>query len=443
MCFGPMQSKEKLLEECLSYLRARPVLDRVLSQVRKKAESLGHVGGTVIVSIRSETERDHLEGFFQKNLHGKKQLTVSAALLEHALADSRFVALSWDEILYAYFGGPFIGKKEQREREAADRNDFFAQYADPEGTPGARFLAGMLNGTCEGRSLLYAQYRTDRELLGQRLRILIHACDNLPAECGLSRALPVFAAEISGDPHYFDEGTMAVRFLRLFIQERYGMKCQPAYSDTEWKARILYRAGILKDDLSNTVLLYGVQAFLKDGTAHMGLDGFYQMREPLQCTLQTLYRLERVSGGEDVYVVENPAVFAALVSRYPEQAFVCTNGQLRLSALILLDLLSRDSRLHYAGDYDPEGLGIAQRLKDRYGSRLELWEYEPDYYLRAGAADRLQQGTIAPERMKKLDKLRDAQLVEIADLIRQYGKAAYQESMLAWAYRVTLRDQKP
>lgn len=82
-----------------------PVLDRVLSQVRKKAESLGHVGGTVIVSIRSETERDHLEGFFQKNLHGKKQLTVSAALLEHVLADSRFVALSWDEILYAYFGG--------------------------------------------------------------------------------------------------------------------------------------------------------------------------------------------------------------------------------------------------------------------------------------------------------------------------------------------------
>ena len=89
------------------------------------------------------------------------------------------------------------------------------------------------------------------------------------------------------------------------------------------------------------------------------------------------------------------------------------------------------------------GLGIAQRLKDRYGSRLELWEYEPDYYFRAGAADRLPEGTISPERMKKLDKLKDARLVEIADLIRQYGKAAYQESMLAWAYRVTLRDQKP
>lgn len=127
-----------------------------------------------------------------------------------------------------------------------------------------RMVVRLENLFVEGASLEPA--------LLDRLRILIHACDNLPAECGLSRALPVFAVEISGDPHYFDEGTMAVRFLRLFIQERYGMKCQPAYSDTEWKARILYRAGILKDDLSNTVLLYGVQAFLKDGTAHMGLD---------------------------------------------------------------------------------------------------------------------------------------------------------------------------
>lgn len=68
----------------------------------------------------------------------------------------------------------------------------------------------------------------------------------------------------------------------------------------------------LKDDLSNTVLIYGIQAFLQDGTRHSGMDGFYRMREPLQCTLQTLYRLERVCGGKDVYVVENPAVFAVL-----------------------------------------------------------------------------------------------------------------------------------
>ena len=73
MCFRPMQSKEKLLEECVSYLRARPVFDRVLRQVREKAESLGHIGGKTIISIRSGAERDQLEGFFQKNLHFPEQ----------------------------------------------------------------------------------------------------------------------------------------------------------------------------------------------------------------------------------------------------------------------------------------------------------------------------------------------------------------------------------
>lgn len=45
--------------------------------------------------------------------------------------------------------------------------------------------------------------------------------------------------------------------------------------------------------------------------------------------------------------------------------------------------------LYYSGDYDPEGLGIAQRLKDRYKDRLILWEYKPEYYLRAGKQEYL------------------------------------------------------
>lgn len=91
-------------------------------------------------------------------------------LLERALADSRFAALSWDEILCAYFGGPFIGKKEQREREESDRNDFFAQYADPSGDIGARFLAEILSGECEGAQPAVRAIPADQELLGQRLR---------------------------------------------------------------------------------------------------------------------------------------------------------------------------------------------------------------------------------------------------------------------------------
>lgn len=68
------------------------------------------------------------------------------------------------------------------------------------------------------------------------------------------------------------------------------------------------------------------------------------------------------------------------------------------------------------------GTWHSQRLKDRYGSRLELWEYKPEYYLRARSAENLPEETISPERMKKLDKLKDAELVKIADLIRPVRK---------------------
>lgn len=53
--------------------------------------------------------------------------------------------------------------------------------------------------------------------------------------------------------------------------------------------------------------------------------------------------------GQQVYVVENPAV---------------------------LDKFSCDTVFWYAGDFDPEGLLIAQKLKLRYGERLNLWMYK-------------------------------------------------------------------
>lgn len=436
MCFRQMQSKENLLCECIDYFRARPVFDRVLKQVREKMLSLGRVGGTAVLRGWTEEERDHLEGFFQKNLHGKKQLTVSAALLDRALTESKFASLSWEEILKAYFDDPLIGKKEQRKKEESERNSFFSQYADPTGNAGQRFLADLLSEDGEGRRLLYSQYRTDRGLIGRRLEVFLHAAKNLPADVQTVQALPVFAAKVSGDPHYFDEGTAAVKLLQLFIREHYGLTRLQAYSDTEWKARLLYRAGILKDDLSNTVLIYGLQANLQDGSLHAGVDGFYRMREPFSCTLQTLYRLARVKGDKKVYAVENPAVFAELISRFPDKTFVCTNGQLRLAVLILFDMLSLDSMLYYTGDYDPEGLGIAQRLKDRYKDRLILWEYKPEYYLRAGKQEYLPEGSISAERIKKLEKLKEPELLEIAELIRKNGKAVYQETMLSWAYQV-------
>lgn len=45
-----------------------------------------------------------------------------------------------------------------------------------------------------------------------------------------------------------------------------------------------------------------------------------------------------------------------------------------------MDKFTEESMFWYAGDFDPEGLLIAQRLKLRYKKQLELWKYHVDLY---------------------------------------------------------------
>ena len=99
-------------------------------------------------------------------------------------------------------------------------------------------------------------------------------------------------------------------------------------------------------------------------------------------TLRTIGSLSGVTaqGSKRVYIVENPAVFSVLVNEWPEETLLCGNGQNRLATLVLLDLFDTDTIFWYAGDFDPEGLQIAQRLKQRYQDRLHLWNYQSRYY---------------------------------------------------------------
>ena len=73
---------------------------------------------------------------------------------------------------------------------------------------------------------------------------------------------------------------------------------------------------------------------------------------------------------DEIYIVENPSVFAVLCGKEKEKntrrAYMCMNGQPRLAGLMVLELLAKSgTRVYYAGDLDPEGILIAQKLYRR------------------------------------------------------------------------------
>ncbi len=441
---------DKKLEECIQYFRQRPVYRKLFVKVWDKYQSLGHFGGTVRLSGLTQEECGLLGGFFQRDFWGKEPVSISAAAMEKALGNSRFSGLSWERILQGYFRKELVGKKEQRLQEDMRRDRFFAGILDaaPAGS-GRAWLEETLRTKGEGYLLLRKQYREQPHKLEENLRLLMRAIHRLPflsagEEQAACELLAVFAAETTGDPHFFDAGTPGEQLLTAFLKQKLsetlvredfqretagipGTEGQRELLTVEGKARLFYEAGLLRDELSNNTLVYGITGMGKDGEPHEGISGFLKRREPLQITLMTMRKLARVCPQKEkrVYIVENPAVFSKLMRAWPEAAIVCGNGQIRLAALVLLDLFDAETAFLYAGDYDPEGLQIAQRLKECYGERLRLWKYSREFY------ERYQSDVeISAKSLKKLEHVYLPELQEIKQAMLQKKKAAYQEAML-------------
>lgn len=418
-----------LLEECMLYFKARPVYKKLFLKMRDKYAGLGYFGGTAMLTSLSREEKSQLGGFFQRDYTSNKTITISADLMKKCLESSKFAGLTWELILETYFGEPLQVKKEIELAESKRREDYFAEILESiSDESGREWLRSILEEKKEGYLLITQLYKESPEELRSILTYVTTGIAKLKVfqDKKQKELLAVFSANVTGNPHYFDEGKTGEKLLFNYLGERNFDLKQEGLSRAEYKNRIYYEAGILKDEVSNDALAYGIHGWKPDGGLHEGIEGFLENREPVKLTLQTIGRLEKVCGqSSQVYVVENPAVFSVLIREYPQRTVICGNGQLRLAVLILMDKFSCDTVFWYAGDFDPEGLLIAQKLKVRYGERLKLWKYEADLY-----ETYLSEVELSDRRMKKLEQVSVQELQEIREAMYKKRRSAYQESMM-------------
>lgn len=188
-----------------------------------------------------------------------------------------------------------------------------------------------------------------RDLLG-RVATALRA---LPAEPPVS--LPAFAARHLGSAHALDDGTALATLVLSGIRALSGY---PDGAGAQWRRDAWASAGLLRDDLSSTVLtlnLRGTPAL--DWTAAAG--------EPTVLTLRQLVRRPPDPTDAAVRICENPAVIAAAADAHgPRSApLVCLQGQPSAAALTLLrHLHEHGTTLRYHGDFDWGGMRIAAAL---------------------------------------------------------------------------------
>ena len=311
---------DELREACLAYFRSMPVFERLLSQFCEKYRSYGCFCGSARLNIRSEDEREALEGFFARSYHNQKMATISAQAFRRALEHTRFVELSPEEILEAFAGAPLSGKRaEESRRKACIARCWKAAigqqeaYADCEASRQLlhelRAVAekeepaissedvpsiGAIDNTAhtctseEAVTALYRQLMSGRQelvenkllcALTEDLHILVRALEILNRLCVEKRYqyLPVFAAVLFGDPHRLDPGTRDAHLLQLLLQWleiQRGVEADEMNSIPSLRRQARYlSAGILLDDVSNYAMLCGVEAIGRDGLVHAGMAG--------------------------------------------------------------------------------------------------------------------------------------------------------------------------
>ena len=217
---------------------------------------------------------------------------------------------------------------------------------------------------------------------------------------------------------------------------------------TEEIAEIYYNNNVLIDEMSNMVLVRNLVA-LKNGHVHEGWQAFYNRHEAIQVTLYNLSQIDEISTKIDEYkyknvksnkvdetnikiqnldkclIVENPGVFTNIIQdgRLKTIPIVCTYGQVKLAGLILLSkLVEAGMQLYYSGDIDPEGMQIADKLKQRFRNNITLVGFNEKTYKKNKS-----KVILSEIRLKKLEGLKDEKLKEIAKLLQQDKVAAYEE----------------
>lgn len=426
-------------DACRAYFKENKGFDRAFALMRKKWESLGRTAGTVRLARCSEAERRALESLLGRSCPGS-DVSFSLPEFEAALGETRFQGISLKEVLELYFGISLVSNKEKqavkKERLRAFfercREDFAEKGRQNEGyLKAADWIACAAAEKQYGAYLISAEWERDPAAAE---RLVQFAGQGLCRAEDLTRAgdsvlLAVLAAQITGNPHFFDRGSPGGLLLTQALCFR-GNKGFPA--DAGSYAALYAENGIQLDEISSTAAVYGIHLEKEDGSLHPAYEGFIREKEPYIIMQANLASIARAYGaGDCVFVVENEMVFSYLCAQAricaPSAALVCTSGQPRKAACQLLDLLAASGMtLYYAGDLDPDGLRIADRLAEQYGARLRLWHMTEADYRKAVSDEEIGRLGLA-----KMEKLKDPQLRRTAACIAEKRRAGYQERLLA------------
>ena len=430
-------------QKCAEYFKSQEAYRRCFEELWKKWRSYGRVAGRITLRDASEEERRAVGGIIGKVFYGE-DIRFSVSEFEAGLQKTRFAPVDLKELLELYFGETLCSRAEQQEAAEKLKASFWKGLQESvlvqNGCESAAYawLAEMLEQRKYGYLILNREYGKDprqAKVLACHITEALQKLEDEKQQESFEVPLAVFASDISGNPHYFDRGTTAGMLLTQAVC--WFEKAEVPENSYTWR-ELMQRVGILPDNLSSMLHAYGLQLCLGE-KLHPAYDAFCQLHQACVITMENLRKVTAAEPlGKCVYIVENEMVFSYLVEHLNRSSYqkaggkayrytlLCTSGQPRAAAQQLISLLLKSGvSICYSGDIDPDGIGIADRLWQKFGDSIRIWRMSPEDYEKSRSAEQ-----ITAAGRAKLEHIAHPLLRRTAERVKEEGLAGYQENLL-------------
>lgn len=397
---------------------------------KKQYEKYGTCKGSIDL-ILNDSNRECMSGLMGKDYYGVDCAHITFQQLQKAISNTKYENCDFNEVLKMYFNHDILTNKNRQEQEQMRIQNIFKHLLEQEGKSQQWIHHIYTDHDSVYVRIVQASKENEQKCINT-VDVVMKALNQLPMWQDKKENISIFASLHTKNPHAFDKNTFPYYLLMHGIV--YFLKVDFPKTNLE-QNEILYRAGLYQDGISNYCSIARLQALNENYQPHLGWTGFYDSYEALNVNMDNLLHIRSIVYCDRVYVVENPAVFQALLKMIKKEkiekiGLVCTNGQLNYSAYLLLDMLvSSNVETYYSGDMDPEGLLIADKIKQRYPS-IKLWCYDVRHYEISKSKEQA-----ADQRMHMLDALKDETLIRIGKCINENkNRVGYQENMIEEYY---------
>ena len=416
------------MKESLDLINSNKIYKKIFLEVYSKYKKYGKITGSFTLKAATAEERRILSNFDSKSLIEGKAKIKSVTVRE--LFNRKLKDYSFEELLVKVVGKELKTNKEIKDEEKEQEEKFYEYILKScDNGIGKQWFIEILDKKKYGYNIIARKYKSEREInkleeLKRKIILTINSLNKLPYLNNEYGNIAVFSAVNTKDSHFFDSDKFTGR---LFIKAISFIIDKDEPKDINEINEVYYEVGILKDEISNHTTIYGLNAFEKDNSEVTAINSFNLWREPLQISISNLLKVDYLKAvNNTVFIFENPAVFHKVLKETGNNiSLICTSGQLNLSSYILLNKIRDLKNIYYAGDFDPEGLMIAYKLKERYKGKVRFLNYTRESYINT-----MSNNLIEEKSMSQLNKINCSELDEVIRELRINKRSAYQELLI-------------